>query len=286
VAVEKVEASELPDAAEGGIDYKVADLQDGLRNVTVVGRILTVEAKEVTVKDEAKTVWSGTLGDGTGKVQFSAWKDFGLKQDQLVKITGAYVRGWRGTPQLTFDDRCEVEAVDDASFPSLKEIRDSGPVPIGRFVGGSGQVDVTVEGAVLEVRPGSGLIARCGECNRALQNGECSLHGATTGTPDLRVKAVLDDGSGALNLLLGRPLTEEVLGKDLAACQKLAADGGTGEVVVTELRSKLVGRTFRVRGNVLTDDFGPMLIAQEVHAVQRDLKAAAEALLAEIEGVA
>lgn len=284
--VEKTEESELPADADGVRTFQVADLEDGLRNVQIKARVLTVAPKEVTVKDEPKTVWSGTLGDGTGKVQFSAWHDFGLEEGQLVEITGAYVRGWRGTPQLTFDDRSTVEVVEDDSFPSLDEIQSSGPVPIGRFVGGSGQVDVTVEGTVLEVRPGSGLIERCGECNRALQEGECGEHGATEGRPDLRIKAVLDDGTGALNLVAGRDLTEAVLGKDLEACQNLAAEGGDPEVVASELRSKLVARPYRVRGNVLTDDFGPMLIAQDLTAVQRDLTAAVEALLAELGEVA
>ena len=34
--------------------------------------------REVVVRGENRTVWSGILADDTGKIQYSAWKDFGL----------------------------------------------------------------------------------------------------------------------------------------------------------------------------------------------------------------
>jgi hypothetical protein len=81
-------------------------------------------------------------------------------------------------------------------------------------------------------------------------------------------------------------MTEEILGKDLAACQALAKEAASDDVIVEELKGKLLARAWRVRGNVLSDEYGPMMIAQEAHAVQRDLRAAAEALLAELGEVA
>jgi replication factor A1 len=174
VRIEKVDASLLPERAAEPQSLMAGDLKPGQRGVEITGRILNVEAKEVMVKEVPKTVWSGVLGDATGKVQFSAWHDFKLKAGQVVKISGAYVRGWRGTAQLTFDDKCVVEPLDDKAVPSRKEIDHAGPVAIGRFVQGGGMLDVTIEATLIEVRPGSGLIVRCTDCNRVLRDNTCA----------------------------------------------------------------------------------------------------------------
>ena len=89
----------------GGETVKVASLQDGMNNVTVTGKILSVESKEVEASGAKKIVFSGMLADETGKVQYSAWHDFGLKPNEVVTISRAYVKGWRGVPKLNFGER-------------------------------------------------------------------------------------------------------------------------------------------------------------------------------------
>ena len=54
----------------GGEMVKVAGLQDGMNNVTVTGKILSVESKEVEASGAKKIVYSGMLADETGKVQY------------------------------------------------------------------------------------------------------------------------------------------------------------------------------------------------------------------------
>lgn len=53
-----------------------------------------------------------------------------------------------------------------------------------------------IEGALVDMQSGSGLIKRCpdDDCTRVLQNGWCSEHGKVEGEFDLRVKGVIDDG--------------------------------------------------------------------------------------------
>ena len=55
-------------ASAGGETVKVAGLQDGMNNVTVTGKILSVESKEVEASGAKKVVFSGMLADETGKV--------------------------------------------------------------------------------------------------------------------------------------------------------------------------------------------------------------------------
>src|SRR5207249_5838043 len=75
---------------------RVVDLREGASNVAVTARILAIERREVEVDGNPKAVFSGILADETGKTQFSAWKDFDLKAEEVVRIEGAYVKSWRG----------------------------------------------------------------------------------------------------------------------------------------------------------------------------------------------
>ena len=87
-----------------------------------------------------------------------------------------------------------------------------------------GALDVSVEGTVIEIRPGSGVIIRCSDCNRALQNEECSIHGKVSGKSDLRLKLVIDDGTGSINSVLNKELTEKLIGKSLEQCKNMSED--------------------------------------------------------------
>lgn len=265
---------------------KVADLGPGMSNIEISARILNVAPRKVAVQGVEKTVWSGVLADGTGKCGFTSWHDFKLKDGQAVKVKGGYVREFRSQPQFTFDEKATLEVLADTAVPSLAEIANAAPVPLADLYLGGGALDVTVEATLVEVRPGSGLVLRCNECKRTLSAGACRLHGKQVGVNDLRIKAVLDDGTGAVNAIIGRETTEALLGRTLDEALKAAKDAGTPEVIERDLKAKLLGRPLRARGNVLVDEFGPSLLVQEASLVQRDLAAAAEALLAELEGAA
>ncbi|HLE47166.1 MAG TPA: hypothetical protein VI818_02625 [Candidatus Thermoplasmatota archaeon] len=293
VQIEKVDKTLLPPPPGPGYimerpdgPLRVSDLRPGDAGIEVAARILNVSAKPVTVQGQTKTVYSGTLGDGTGKVAFNAWHDFGLKEGEVVRVKGAYVKAFRGTAQLTFDERSAVERLAQDAMPSLHEIDHQGPVPLSVLYQGAGQADVTVEATLLEVRPGSGLVKRCTDCKRVLRNGVCGVHGKVEGKLDLRVKAILDDGTAAVNAIFGRELTEQMLGKTMAEWEALAKENMSTDVVEAEAKARLTARVYRVRGAVLVDEYGPMFLAKEAVLVQRDLSAAAEALLAELEGVA
>jgi hypothetical protein len=63
----------------------------------------------------------------------------------------------------------------------------------------------TMEGALVDIKDGSGLIKRCPDedCTRVIRNGRCSEHGDVSGEFDLRIKGVLDDGEQAQDALNG-----------------------------------------------------------------------------------
>jgi replication factor A1 len=263
---------------------KIAELQDGLSGVGLSGRVLSIERREVTVGEEKKTVFSGTLADQTGKTMFSSWHDFGLKEGDAIRVSGGYTKSWRGILQFNFDDRSQLEKLDD--FPAAKDLSKPVTHSIASLDRVASAIDVEVRGIVLDIRPGSGLIFRCPQCNRVLQAQSCREHGDVEGEPDMRVKAILDDSSGAMTVVCGRDVTERLLGKDLEAVLKEIH--GKKVVNYDTVRDKvaemLVAKPVSVRGNATNDEFGLMLVSTELRFLSMGVADDARAILAEEEG--
>ncbi len=286
-AVSKEEQDALPPPPAGaasvtGGEVKIRDLRAGLRGLDISFRVLGVEPRQVTVKGEEKTVWSGTVADGSGKVEFSSWHDFDLNPGEVIRLRGGYVRTWRGVPQLSFDGRDEIERLDDAEMPSAEDLEADTVVTIDEIERRGGAPSVAVQGIVIEVREGSGLVFRCTECRRVVRKGTCSLHGRVESNPDMRIKAVVDDGTGSLSVIIGRDITERLLGKTLEECKALAQEAFDSEVIRDLLVDRLVARPVEVSGNVVSDDFGLMMICKNVSDHVVDVKAEAERLLQEM----
>lgn len=261
---------------------EVKDLREGLGGVSMTVRILSIEEREVMVDGDKKFVYSGVMADQTGKAQFSAWKDFELKEGDVVKIEGGYVRMWRGIPQLSFDERAEV-TISDEELPSVEDLAKSSRIWIEDLIERGGAVDATIRGILVDVKEGSGLIHRCPECRRVVRKNTCRIHGEVEGQADLRIKSVVDDGSGALTAVFGKELTEGLLGKSLEECETMARDAMTHEVVRDELADMLIAQPVEVRGNVTKDEFGIMMIVNSADMLKIDVEKEAREMLDDME---
>jgi len=262
---------------------EIGGLREGMGFVEVKGRVLAVDKREVTAQGETKTIFSGIIADETGKVQYTAWSDFKLKEGEVIKISRATVKSWRGIPQLNFDDRAEVMRVLE-KFPSAEELQRSRASMISEIASKGGAMDATVRGVLLEVRDGSGLIMRCPECRRALQKGTCKVHGRVEGYPDLRIKAILDDGSGAVSIVIGRELTEKMLETTLDEAMQKAKQAMNFDVVRDMMDEKLALKVVSATGSVTADAYGLSMIVKDAELAAVDARQEAERLLVELEG--
>ncbi|MDR0523821.1 MAG: single-stranded DNA-binding protein [Candidatus Methanoplasma sp.] len=282
-AVEKAESEvSIPEGVAGGpAEVKIGDLREGSGEVTVTGRLISLESRKVIARGEEKVVRSGTIADSTGKIQFSAWSDFGLKDGEAYKIKGAGIRVWKGILQLNLGDRCEVSRVAD----SFGEIDLSAPKKTVAEImaSGGGALDVSVSGTVVDLKNGSGLIMRCPRCNRSVLNDSCSEHGPVTPVMDLRMKLTLDDGTGAIGVVVGRADTEKLTGVTFAAAEGLAKARGDRECVGREFAQMMIMKRMTARGNVLCDDFGPQMTAASASLDEIDVHAEAKRLYDEVE---
>ncbi len=261
-------------------DMKIGDIHDGVGNVTVSGRIMSVEARNIIVKEEPKVVYSGIIADNSGKIQFSAWNDYGLKEGESICVKNAYIRAWRGIPQLNLGDKCEVSRVDD-SFGQIDATASKKTVADIIKIGGG--LDISVTGTVVDLRTGSGLIKRCPECNRSVLNDQCTTHGQITPVLDLRMKLVIDDGTGAISAIVNCEDTTKLTGITLEAAKGLAQAKGEIEVVGRDMAPLIIMKKITVTGNVMSDDYGPMMIVKSANIEKTDVIAEAEKLYDDVE---
>ncbi|MDH7517886.1 MAG: OB-fold nucleic acid binding domain-containing protein [Candidatus Thermoplasmatota archaeon] len=277
VKIKKTEEDRLQDVSYEPKEVKVRDLKAGLGAVDITARIIDINERETVVDGKTKKVFSGTIGDETGKAQFTSWHDFNLKEGDVVRITGGYIKSWKGIPQLSFDDKAVVKKLDGSKI-SRDEIKTS-KIPLHLLVEKRGALDVEIEGTVIEIHDGSGIITRCPECNRSVVDKECKTHGKLSKVKtDLRVKLVVDDGSGSVNCIIGKDVAERILGKTLDECKRMVEKTKDDKVLVDLINKTFFARRLRVDGNALGDSFGTTVIAKNAELVDVDIKEEAERL--------
>lgn len=186
----------------------------------------------------------GLLGDPTGTIKFTKWAKSDLEtldEGQTYRLGNVVTDEYEGRYSVKLNKTTTIEAVDEEF-----EVGDNEDV---------------VEGALVDIQSGSGLIKRCPEedCTRVLQNGRCSEHGEVEGEFDLRIKGVLDDGRDVHEVIFDEDATEALTGIGLEEAKQMAKDALDTTVVADEMRGTVLGNYYRVTGPT----FGRYVLANE-----------------------
>jgi replication factor A1 len=262
----------------------VRDLKEGNEGFRLEARVLSVQAKPVQVGEERRIVHEGLLADATGAMSFASWSDFALVPGEAVRISGGYVRAFRGRRQLVLDERGVVVRIEPTGLPELAEWTHRPARPIADVEEEGGGEATAIEGVVVGVLPPSGLVHRCPECRRLVTGGLCRVHGRVTGVADLRARLVLDDGTGAATVAAGREATERLWGISLEDARERLRGLHDASVLEEQLLEAVVGRRLVVRGSATRDDFGLTVTPETIEPAEIDLEAAADELAARLHG--
>lgn len=219
---------------------KIADLRPGVASV----RVKMVQEWEAR---HERILQTGIVGDESGTVKFTIWKEEGverLEPETVYNIFYAAVDEYQGRLSITLNGaKC---------FPDEE----------GEITVGSGAT--TTEGVIVSIGTGSGLVKRCPVegCNRVLsKRNYCPVHDVQNDFKyDLRIKAVLDDGVKAHNILMQKDVVEAVTGLTLDEAVKIVQDSPLGlDDIVYRLRDAIMGRYYSCQGN----DLGDTLLIKE-----------------------
>ncbi len=275
-----VESDDLEVPYEVGGESTLTDLETGDRAVTAEVTVLECERRTIDGRDGETEILSGVLGDESGRLPFTCWDPQPeIEVDEAVKLENVYVREFRGVPEVNISEFSSVEALDT----EIDVGTDAPTMSVGEAVASGGVYDVELTGNLIQVRDGSGLIQRCPECHRVIQKNQCRTHGEVDGVDDLRVKAILDDGTGTVTVVLDDELTETVYGGDIDDAREEARDAMDQEAVAETIRERIVGREYRVRGHLSVDEYGANLDATSFAESEDDPGERASAFLAEVD---
>ena len=259
------------------LQKKLSELKDGDVNVQTRFTILSVEPREIVTKDGAKKILSGIGADDNTKTPFTAWVLFPeVEAGNTIEVKNVYVRSFRGVPSLHINENSKVTKLDN-----IIQHKEQQKAMIGDIIEKEGAFDVVIEGNILSVRPGSGLIARCPECSRVIQKSMCRVHGKVDEKMDMRIKAIIDDGTGALTLVLNAGLTQELCGITIEKAKEITQVAMTPSAVEDEVKKKLLGRMLTARGNMSKGEFGVTLVASKVEESSELKKDKVDELIAE-----
>ena len=239
--------------------------------------MLQLSNKEVLVRGRQSKVVSGVLADETGKLPFTSWIEIpGIDIGSLIRIEGAQIRMFRGMLSVNILNSTKVSSIEleearKLAFTFESTEKDPAPIRIEGIVSKSIMFDVITAGNVISVRRGSGIISRCPECGRAIQKASCRVHGNVEGLRDMRIKAILDDGTGSISVLFPRELSESIYGKTLEEAEKLMFSSVSKDAVYEYLRYSLTGRYIAVRGNSSKNEYGISFVAEKAWVPEDDL---------------
>jgi len=187
----------------------------------------------------------GLVGDESGTIKFVAFKTSELPElteGQAYELSNVVTDEYEGSYSVKLNRTTQITEIDEEI-----EVGDNAD---------------TVEGALVDIQSGSGLIKRCPEddCTRVLQNGRCSEHGEVEGEFDLRIKGVLDDGETVTEVIFDREATEKLTGMGLEEAKDMAMDALDTTVVAEEMGDDVLGRYYRVTGPT----FGRYVLVDEM----------------------
>jgi ssDNA-binding replication factor A large subunit len=187
----------------------------------------------------------GLLGDESGTIKFTAFASSDLpklEEGAVYDLGNLVTDEYQGNYSVKLNRTTTIETLDEDI-----EVGDD---------------STTVEGALVAMQSGSGLIKRCPEadCTRVLQNGRCNEHGEVEGEFDLRIKGVVDDGVDAHEVIFDKETTEVITGISLDEAKDMAMDALDTTVVADEIRDLVIGTYYRVTGPT----FGRYVLADDV----------------------
>jgi len=232
-----------------------------IRDLAVGFASLHVKFVEEWESRSERMLQTGLLGDETGRIKFVLWKDDTkekLEPGRVYHVTNAKVDEYNGRLSLVLNS-----SVYEADEPDVD-------IAVGTVL------DVYA-GTIVQISGGSGLVKRCPVegCNRVLSRQNfCPIHEIQNDYHyDLRIKAVLDDGHKAYNVLIGREVTEALTGMTMDQAIDLASESPLGlEEVQAQFTEKVCGRYVRCFGN----DFEGRILVKSAEFIHLDPSTTAE----------
>ena len=121
---------------------------------------------------------------------------------------------------------------------------------------------------------------RCPKCNRRTREGVCEEDGNVDAIPDLRIRALVDDGTGAVDVIFNREVSEKILNRKMDEYLSIAKEAMDYDIVTEDIEDKLIAHPVRVYGDSIQSDFIITIFAKDAEIIGIDAEKEANELLA------
>ncbi|HLH86214.1 MAG TPA: replication protein A [Thermoplasmataceae archaeon] len=182
---------------------KIGEIKPGMRYISLKAVATSVSSRDLSRDDQKITMFYGRLEDDTGSIRFTS---FGvpIEQGDQLFIEGASVREFRGSLQVSINDRAKV-ARTTLDFEIGSHIKNIGEItaPVG---------GVELFAVAVSLGEKSGLVYRCSQCRNRLDEIRCPDHPDAPILYDIFAYFTVDDGTGSILCTAGSGALLKLIG--------------------------------------------------------------------------
>jgi len=277
----------IPDKRE----LKIKDLVNGMRNISIKGRIIQVsDTREFERKDGKKgRVCNLIITDGTGEVRIPLWDkqvnmlDEGkLNEGDVIQIKNAFARdNVFGGIEIGVSRLSRVEKIeDDESFPrQIVGIRLK-RIPIKEAKEGNYEM----KGNIVQVFNVNPVFQTCPECRAKVEKTKkgykCPEHGKVKPENNMIISGIIDDGTASIRSVFFRDQAKIITGLEPETLLKISQDEAINLIKENTLGNEIIVRG-RIQKNKIFDTLE--MIANEVEEL--DIEKESKRLINEIKSL-
>jgi replication factor A1 len=198
-------------------ELKIKDILIGMKSVDIVGKVMRkYELREFNTEKRKGKVANLMLADETGSIRLVFWNDktndfTQIKEEDVIKIKGAYVRDNAGRKELHLGDNSHVIINPNNVSINTRERKEYARKHITEL---EDSMSAEVIGTVLQVFDVK-FFEVCPKCNKRLRMRDdsfaCDEHGAQTPIYNYVLNVYLDDGTGNVRTIFWKQQSQRLL---------------------------------------------------------------------------
>ena len=247
-------------------ELKIKDILIGMKSVDIVGKVVRkYEMREFSTEKRKGKVANMMIGDETGSMRVVFWNDktndfAQIKEEDIVKIKGAYVRDNSGRKELHLGDNSHIIINPANVTVGTRERKEYARKHIKELEDG---MNAEVIGTILQVFDIK-FFEVCPKCNKRLRlrddSFSCDEHGAQSPAYNYVLNVYLDDGTDNIRTIFWKQQSQRLLKLDDAGMENIRLHPEAFEKYKTDM----LGEQIKVLGTTKNNMMGRLELNAEI----------------------
>jgi len=235
---------------------KIENIIPGMRNVSVLGRIVNIGGiREFSREGSRGRVSNLLIADETASIRLSLWdneidKLGSLALGDVVRISGFVKEDNLGKPELRLGKFGTIIKSNE-EFPSIEKLTKERRYDRKKIYELKENSSAGIRAALLQVFEGNLFYPICPRCGSKLKDLNCSEHGKVEPDYNLVLSGIIDDGSDNMRIVLFSECAEKILGLSKNEAKRICDEKG-----ITAILERIgLGREFIFEGRVRRNEY-------------------------------